>query len=187
MPRNFKFTREEIISAALDITRKSGFSALTARALGDRLGSSAKPVFGLFENMGEVQTEVIKAAHRLYLSYIETDMAMGKYPPYKASGMAYIRFSREEKELFKLLFMRDRSKETVTENEEEIKPLIEIIMKNFSIGKEQAYIFHMEMWVYVHGIAAMIATSYLNWDEDFVSRALSDVYNGLKYRFCHKE
>ena len=36
-------------------------------------------------------------------------MAEGKYPPYKASGMAYIRFAKEEKELFKLLFMRDRS------------------------------------------------------------------------------
>ena len=33
MPPRFKFTKEEIVQAALDITRESGLSALTARAL----------------------------------------------------------------------------------------------------------------------------------------------------------
>lgn len=32
------------------------------------------------------------------------DAAKGEYPPYKANGMGYIRFTREEKELFKILF-----------------------------------------------------------------------------------
>lgn len=32
MPRAFMFTKEEIISAAVELTREKGFSALTARA-----------------------------------------------------------------------------------------------------------------------------------------------------------
>ncbi len=48
MPRSFKFERQDIVSAALAITRESGFQAVTARAVGDRLGSSTKPIFGLF-------------------------------------------------------------------------------------------------------------------------------------------
>ena len=65
----------------------------------------------------------------LYQNYLKEDMASGKYPPYKASGMAYIRFAKEEKELFRLLFMRDRSHESI-EDKEENKPLIELIQQN---------------------------------------------------------
>ena len=33
MPPKFKFTRDEITNAALNVTRKNGISGLTARAL----------------------------------------------------------------------------------------------------------------------------------------------------------
>ncbi len=183
MPRKFMFTREEIISAALKLIRRGGMSALTARALGAELGTSSRPVFGLFKNMEEVQTEVVKAADALYQGYLKEDMASGKYPPYKASGMAYIRFAREERELFKLLFMRDRSGERVEENREEIRPLLEIIKRQLGINEEAAYCFHLEMWIYVHGIATMLATSYLEWDEGFISKVLTDGYEGMRARY----
>lgn len=186
MPPKFKFTRAEIVQAALDLTRESGISAVTARGLGARLGSSAKPIFGLFENMEEVQQEVRKAADELYQRRIRDEMESGKYPPYKASGIAYIRFAKEEKELFKLLFMRDRSHEAAENSHEQIRPLIQLIRQNTGLSEEEALRFHIEMWVYVHGIATMIVTSYLDWDMDFVNEVLTDGYIGLKYRYCGK-
>lgn len=186
MPPKFKFTKEEIISAALDLTRENGIAAITARGLASRLGSSAKPIFGLFQNMEEVQKEVLLAADTLYESYIQTDMAGGKYPPYKASGMAYIRFAKEEQELFKLLFMRDRSMEEKG-GEKSIDEFTSLIEKNIGISKEEAVLFHLEMWFYVHGIATMIATGYLDWDTEFVSDILSDAYQGLKNRFLERK
>lgn len=184
MPPKFKFTKAEITKAALDLTKEQGISALTARALAAKLGCSVKPIFGLFKNMEEVQQEVLSEANKLYNSYLREDMSSGKYPVYKASGMGYIRFAKEERELFKLLFMRDRSNEGIEENREEIRPLIEIIMKNTGLSEDEAYMFHLEMWIYVHGIATMLATSYLNWDMEFISRVLTDGYIGLKHRFC---
>lgn len=184
MPPKFKFTREEIIKAALNVTRKSGISGLTARALATKLGCSVKPIFGLFQNMEEVQQEVLIAANEMYQDYLRNDMADGKYPPYKASGMAYIRFAKEETELFKLLFMRDRSNERTDENIEDVRPLIELIKKNTGLGDDDAYMFHIEMWIFVHGIATMIATSYLDWDMELISKVITDGYTGLKYRYC---
>lgn len=137
--------------------------------------------------MEEVQSEVLKAANQLYQSYLAEDMAGGKYPPYKASGMAYIRFAKEQTELFRLLFMRDRSREKAQQENEELKPLIKLIQKNTGMSEENAYLFHLEMWIYVHGIATMTATSYLEWDTDFVSRLLTDAYLGLKHRYCGEE
>ena len=183
MPPKFKFTRDEITNAALNVTRKNGISGLTARALAAELGCSVKPIFGLFKNMEEVGQEVFIASDLLYQNYLREDMAKGKYSPYKASGMAYIRFAKEERELFKLLFMRDRSREKIEENKEEIRPLMQLIQQNLGISEDEAYLFHLEMWLYVHGIATMIATSYLDWDDEFISRSLSDCFLGLKARF----
>lgn len=180
MPRRFMFTKEEIIAAAISLIRKGGTSVLTARALGAELGSSSRPIFGLFKNMEEVQQEVLKSADSLYQSYLKADMESGKYPPYKASGMAYIRFAKEEKELFKLLFMRDRSCESIEDDREKVKPILHLIQENLGLDKDQAFMLHTEMWLYVHGIATALATSYLLWNEEFISKALTDGYNGMK-------
>ncbi len=184
MPPKFRYTREEMIAAALELVRQGGKDALTARALGAKLGCSAKPIFGLFRNMEELEGEVIAAADAYYQKYLVQKMQEGQYPPYKASGMAYIRFSKEERELFRLLFMRDRSGEIIGENLEEIRPLLDLIRKNTGLSEREAYLFHLEMWIYVHGIATMLATSYLEWDAEFISNTLTDSYQGLRHRFC---
>ena len=182
MPPKSKYTKEEIISAAFEMTRESGIASVTARGVSARLGSSAKPIFGLFANMEELHREVIKAADGLYQSYLQEDMAAGKYPPYKASGMAYIRFAREEKELFKLLFMRDRSDEEQIHGTE-MDYIIPLICKITGLDTDTAWQFHLDMWIFVHGIAAMTATGYLDWDEEKAGEVLTDAYLGLKERF----
>lgn len=185
MPPKFRYTKEEIIQAALDITREGGISSVTAKSIGDRLNSSVKLVFGQFKNMDELKTEVIKAADALYQKHITDSMNSGKYPRYKASGMAYISFAKEERELFRLLFMRDRSKEPreAVEDTSSLDPIISEIQKITGYSRDDAFMFHMEMWVYVHGIASMIATSYLDWDMDTISEIISDAYSGLKHQF----
>lgn len=66
MPPKAKFTKQKIIDAGMQIVRREGFSALTARALGTELGSSARPIFTIFQNMEEVQQSVVVAAKENY-------------------------------------------------------------------------------------------------------------------------
>lgn len=183
MPRNYMFTKEQVLDAAIELTREKGFAAVSARTLGERLGTTSRPIFSHFENMADVQKGIIGAANKLYRSFREEEIASGKYVPYKANGMAYIRFAKEEKELFKLLFMRDRSEEQIKEDPEEMDALIELISKQVNIDKETAKIFYLEMWAYTHGIASMIATGFYDWNEPLAGRALTDVYEGLKQRY----
>lgn len=183
MPPKNKFSREEIIAAALELVRMGGPEALTARAVGAALGSSPKVIFGLFQNMEELQKAVMDAANRRYQEFLREDMASGKYPPYKGSGIGYIRFASQEPALFKMLFMRDRSGEIVREDLDAIQPLLQLIQKNTGMSPREAYLFHLEMWVCVHGIASMIATGYLEWDWELVSKMLTDFYAGIRTRF----
>lgn len=188
MPPKFLFTKEQVIQAALQLVRQRGMEGLTARSLAQQLGCSVKPIFSLFGSMEQVQRETLTAAHALYQQSLEQAMAKGEYPPYKASGLAYIRFAKEEPALFQLLFMRDRSQEQQDpqQEEREIRPLLALIQRQLGLDEEQARLFHLEMWLYVHGIAAMLATSYLDWDLEFASQALTDGYLGLAHRFRQK-
>ena len=112
-------------------------------------------------------------------------MESGKYPLYKSTGMAYIRLAREEKELFSLLFMRNRRGEKIEAKIDD--RILDLVCKATGLEKDAAYLFHLETWVYVHGIASMLATGYLEWDDDFVSNSLSDCFLGLKEQLKRKE
>lgn len=183
MPPKTQFTAGELTEKAIDLVRASGIDALSARTLAAAVGCSVKPIFAIFGSMDGVNAAVIQQADSIYQGYIQSAIQDSTVPPYKAGGMGYIRFASEEKELFKLLFMRDRHGETPAENRESIRPLLTLIQQQVGIDEDTAYRFHLEMWIYVHGIATMMATAYLPWDMAFVSETLTDVYQGLKKRF----
>lgn len=183
MPPKIKIQREDIVQAGLAIVRQEGEDSLNARQLANHLHCSTQPIFSNFATMDELRLAVLTAADALYQEYLRTDMASGNYPPYKASGMAYIRFAREETALFRLLFMRDRRGEKIEEDRGSIRPLLTLLQTNLGMTEDEAYRFHLEMWIYVHGIATMIATGYLNWQEEFVSTLLTDAYFGMIQRY----
>ena len=98
MPPKAKVTREDILSACVEIIRESGFDAVNARALASRLGCSTQPIFSHYQSMDALKDDALRYAEQVYRRYLRTDMESGEFPPYKASGMAYIRFAREEPE-----------------------------------------------------------------------------------------
>ena len=51
------------------------------------------------------------------------------------------------------------------------------------LESDRARLFHLEMWTFVHGLATMMATGYLELDMGLVSMMLSDAYFGIKHRF----
>lgn len=111
MPPACRFTREQIVAAALAITRERGFDAVTARAIADTLHSSSKVIFSAFSGMDDLLAATIAAADAQYRAYSADFVRDSADPPYKAVGTAYIRFARNEPNLFHLLYMRDRRRE----------------------------------------------------------------------------
>lgn len=183
MPPKVKITKEKIIDTAISLIRRSGAQSVNARSIAAELGCSTQPIFSNFSSMEDLDNEVIHSAYGLYLGFLEREAERGEYPQYKAFGMAYIRFAEEERELFKLLFMRDRSGSDISltpDFEESMK----IIMKANGISRDEAWLIHMEMWSCVHGIGTMLATSFLTLDRELISTMLSDVYMGIRDRYA---
>ena len=98
MPPKAKFTREDIVEAALCIVREKGIDALTARSLAEELGSSAQPIFTVFKNMEEVQVELKRTVKQVFNRYVRK--AMEYTPAIKQVGVLMIRFASEEPKLF---------------------------------------------------------------------------------------
>lgn len=178
MAPKIKVTKKDIIETALTLIRRSGASAINARSIASALGCSTQPVFSNFKSMEELEEAALAAAYEIYLEFIIAEVENGKYPPYKAFGMAYIRFAKEEKELFKLLFMCDREggeqKPTA-----DFTASVEMIMGANGVTREKAELMHLEMWTSVHGIGTMLATSFLSLEWDLISDMLTDVYQGI--------
>lgn len=186
MPPKAKVRKEDILNAAVSLVREGSVQALNARNIAAALHCSTQPVFSNFATMAQLQRAVEAAAYERYLGYLQDDAKSGRYPPYKAFGMAYIRFAKEEKELFKLLFMCDREKK-----EKALTPdgeaSIGLIMQANGISREKAQLMHLEMWAFVHGIATMLATNFLTLEWDLIGSMMSDVYQGVRARHISKE
>ena len=179
MPPKVKVTKEEIIQASLRLVRESGAQALNARAIATILNCSTQPLFSNFATMEELSMAVVERADVLCNEYIKREIDSGKYPAYKASGMAYIRFAQEERELFKLLYMRDRKGEVIPEDAGLTDEMETMVKDNTGLNGLEVKLFHLEMWAYVHGIATMFATGFLNLEWELVSKMITDAYQGL--------
>jgi AcrR family transcriptional regulator len=183
MPPKIKITKEEIIRAGLDIVRREGESALNARSIAAVLGCSTQPVFSNYASMEELRRAVMVAAAERYSQYIVREVSAGTYPAYKASGIAYIRFAKEEKNLFKLLYMRDRGNREEPYETQMYGQMEGFVRDYTGLETDRAKLFHLEMWTFVHGIATMMATGYLQLDMDLVSKMLTDAYQGLRKQY----
>lgn len=183
MPPKVKVTKEDIVNAAVDIVRKSGAQAINARTVASVLNCSTQPVFSNFAAMDELRLAVVEKADILCQEYMRREVESGEFPTYKANGMAYIRFAKEEKELFKLLYMRDRSRELIPENSKLTDEMESIVHGNTGLSGVDVKLFHLEMWAYVHGIATMFATGFFDLDWELVSKMLTDSYQGLRKQY----
>ena len=156
-----KVTKEDIVAATLKIVQQQGAQSINARNVAAALGCSTQPIFSNFASVEELKLAVLEKADALCWTYIQKEIQSGLYPAYKASGMAYIRFAKEEKELFKLLYMRDRAGEPIPDNHPLTVTMNGMVQENTGLQGTAAELFHLEMWAYVHGIATMFATNFL--------------------------
>ena len=183
MPPKQKFSRQEIVEAALSLTRERGISAVTARDVGAMLGTSSKPVYTAFSSMADLKGAIYDAASKRFSDYCKDSMEQAEGPVYKALGRAYIEFARRERELFKLLFMSDYTEIPNAKDKDLVfSEAVSLVRMQAGIEDAAARRLHTEAWIFVHGIATMIATATHDWTEDEIGCMTSDVYQALVAR-----
>ncbi len=185
MPPKAKFTREQIVKAALDIVERDGSDALTARALGQELKSSARPIFTVFDSMDEVRAAAVAAAKSVYAEYVARGLA--ETPAFKGVGTEYIRFAAEKPKLFRLLFMSERDGATDVNTvlgaiDDSAPAILQSVIDGYSLDRDAAERLYLHLWLYAHGIAALIATGVCEFTAGDISDMLTSVFVGMLAR-----
>lgn len=182
MPPKPKYTREEIVAAALSLLREQGEDALTAREIGKRLGASSSPIFTTFKDMDELKAAVRTEAKAVFDRYM--DVAREFYPAYKKRGMQWVKFAREEPMLFRLLFEQRGLGNTGLDQALEALPFgkendIEIIRRDYHATTEQAEHLFRQMWIYTYGLCVLSAAGICVLSDAEIATLLGEAFLGM--------
>ena len=169
MPRSAFFSKETIAAAGLEIVRRQGISALTARALGKQLGCSLSPIFTVFKDMDEIHTAVRQAAAALFADYVMD--VLDYQPAFKEYGMRLIRFAKQEQNVFQLFLERGNS---LMENAPEmaLKCLDEIKVL-YHLTDNMVLILYRQLWAFTCGVAVLAMRSPDEYPEEMISEMIS--------------
>ena len=176
MPPRFKFTKEEIVNAALQVVREKGTAALTTRQIAAVLGVSTRPIFTYFQNMQQVQEAVRQAAQAPYHSYIKKGLE--QVHPFIGLGEQYIRFATQEPELYRLLFLplAPGSENKAMEEMERTQNLVlEFLQQIYQLDEAAAKRFFRDVWLVAHSLAALIVTNCCPYSPEEIRQILTSV------------
>jgi len=174
-PKN-KFTKAEMIKAALGVVRAKGIDGLTAKTLAEALGISTQPVFTAFDSMENLRQAVYAAAVGVYDGYMEAGLR--EKIPFFGVGMQHIRFAREEPELYRFLFL-DRAQDsqcsvmqTMAHLQARVRPTL---MGIYRITEEEADFYFRNLWLVGHSLATLIVTG----DCPYSDREIGQILTGF--------
>ena len=184
MPPKPKFTKEQIIAAALELVSEKGPEALTARELGARLGSSARPIFTAFDSMEQVQEAVRDAALKRFESYAEK--AVHYTPVFKQVGMQMILFAMEEPKLYQLVYMTENAGATgfedIVERLGDVAQLcVDVIRRDYGLSEEDARALFQHVWIYTFGIGALYATGMCRFSQEEIMQMLGQDFMAMLF------
>lgn len=182
MPPKPKFTKDEIVQAALEVVSQKGVEALTAKELGDALGSSARPIFTVFRSMKEVQDEVRAAAMRRFARFAA--QTLPDMPLFKQVGMQMVLFGAKEPKLYQLLFMQENHNAASFDDVfgalgPTAETCIQSLRNAHGLTEAESRLLFETVWIYTFGIGALCATGTCRFSEQRLGEMLSTEFQAM--------
>ena len=180
MPPKEKVSKARIEDTAFEMTREYGFSEVTARKLADRLGCSTQPIFRVYENMEELRTDLFYMSIEFFLSKMLA--RKNRSPAYLGLALSYVEFAKEEKNLFELIAsVDDFGTQTIGEflKSEEGTRILDRITGNREVSDAKGRELFTMFWMFVHGMAALIAGNRVEFTEREVKSYITKAYDGF--------
>lgn len=165
-----KFDRESVINTAFDIASKEGFSAVTARSIAKRLGSSVAPIYVNFETLDDLIDEVVKRVFSLSENMLKAQEGRSYF---EKVGKASLEFAKRYPVFFRELLLKP-NKYTASYEETEDLILYEMSKDNELKGldKKELKLLLLKMRIFQLGLSTMAANSSIpSWikSEEFDS------------------
>ena len=172
MPRSVQITKEKILTAALDVLIREGYSAVSIKSIARELNCSTQPIawqFGNMDNMREALTmEAVTYANKKMMP-TSTDCIEAFWQ----IGYGYINLAFDTPNLFRFVYMgesknycRGGFNSILTDKGNAV--LIDKLYQYLNISKEQADMLFQRMIVYTHGMVSLVVAGVLNCTKEQV-------------------
>lgn len=175
IPPSVKFTKEEIVNAALQVVREKGTAALTTRQIAAVLGVSTRPIFTYFQNMQQVQEAVRQATQALYHSYIKKDWSRCiPLSGWASSISALPPRSRSYTDCCLSACPRQRE-QSHGRNGAHPEPGVGFPATDLSAGRSRRKAIFRDVWLVAHSLAALIVTNCCPYSPEEIRQILTSV------------
>lgn len=182
MPPPRKFQKEEIVSIAYEIAKKEGFEGINARRIAKELGCSVQPIFHNFSTMEELTKEVYQKIYSKYKEYMLRRTSSENV--YKQMGLSYIKFAKDYPEFFKILFMQktELNAENFIIADDAGDNVIQAGQQLTGLSYDEQKKFHVQVWIFTHGIACLVATKTILFLDEEISELLGKTVKEMLLR-----
>ena len=169
MPRTKQIEKQDILRAAAEVIRQKGESALTVRSIAGVLGCSTQPLYYEFANIEQLRAELLPYVRQQYLQF--------RCSNYKEFGRHFLNFARQEKELFRFVYLRRRAPGETLLDDINYDETIRLLSQNLEMEPETARRMHHQMQLRCYGLGVMLATDYLELTEAQIETELTEFYS----------
>ncbi|MEI3056873.1 MAG: TetR/AcrR family transcriptional regulator [Eubacteriales bacterium] len=180
MPAAKRFSKDEIIDAAVEVLRDGGFSSVNARSVAKKLGCSTQPIYFSFANMDELKAALTERAVLMHTRRVRDSLRAheGNDSRYSSYGMGFVKFAAEEKQLFRWLYLEGRQSGPYSADVL-YSEIIGVVVDEFGYSEEVARRFHRDMLYFTYGLAILANTDHLNLTEYELREAFRREFRAL--------
>ena len=162
-----------------ELVQTKGESELNVRNIAAALGCSTQPVMYQFPDMDTLKDMTYQKADAFHTEYILAAEDLLEI------GLRYIRFAKEEPQLFRFLFQSGRFSGFSLEElikAPEAAGILSVVSKEEKLTLEEAAVYFEPLVAIVHGYACLIANNAMKYESDAIRDVLVMVAEGLKRR-----
>ncbi len=175
MPKQ-RITKEMVVDAAFEISRKYGMDKATVKTIAEKLGCSVQPIYSYCKNMDSLRNDVATKAKDFVQKYVNGSIDQNDL--FRSTGHAYIKIAKEEPHIFRMYLFQARADISSLEDlyRTETNPAVaEMIAKNLKMPIATAKQLHLSMLIYTIGIGTIfsVTSSSISEEEIFHQQELA--------------
>ncbi len=185
MPRSVQITKEKILTAALNILIRDGYSAVNIKSIAKELKCSTQPIAWQFGNMDHLREALTQEAV-FYTNQKMMPASENCIEAFWQIGYAYINLAFDKPHLFRFVYMGESKNycrggfgSILTDSGN--AALLDRLCEYLNISREQTEILFQRMIVYTHGIVSLAVAGVLNCTKEQVYSMVKDFGLDLLY------
>lgn len=183
MPSSPKITKDMILETALQMLIRDGYDSINIKNVAKEIGCSTQPISWHFGNMEGFRIALTEKAGQYVKGKLWTYGEKG-CDDLEKWGRNYLDIAMDEPNLFRFTCMGESGRHEKSGmaswlDYEQNVALMEQIIRKYRITEEQASRYVQTMFIYIHGMACMVASGIVIENREKIYRMLRDTGDSI--------